>query len=259
MRIEKIRETLNSGGLVLGGEVMAFKSPVAAEIYEAAGFDFIMIDNEHSAFDLSETAEIIRVANLCEIAPFVRVPEIGYHIINRLLDQGVKGIVIPRVTSRKQVVEVVDMMRYYPKGKRGFGPQGSAGYRDFDPEEYIEHANKSIMLVIQLESESAINDIDNIISVPGIDVVLIGANDLSLTVGKPCQLYDKKIVSLIQKVVDKCAEHEVISGIAGYDINGFLDWIKTGMQFFWVVNEIQMILSQGQKILKKLRDPLDES
>jgi len=255
VKIEKIRDTLNSGGLVIGGEVIIMESPAIAEIYAAAGFDFIMIDNEHTALDLSQTVEIVRVANLCKIAPFVRVPEIEYHIINRLLDQGVKGIVIPRVTGKEQVIKVLDMMRYYPQGERGWGPSGSCtGYGDFDPEKYIDHANKSIMLVIQIESKDAIKDIDSIVSIPGVDVALIGANDLSLTAEKPCQLYDKEVVSLMQKVVDKCREYGITSGIAGYDINGYLDWIKAGMQFFWVANEVQMILSEGQKIVKKLRD-----
>lgn len=255
MRIEQIRNTLSSGGLVIGGEVIEMKSPAIAEIYAAAGFDFIMIDNEHTAFDLSQTVEIIRVAKLCGIAPFVRVPEIEYHIINRLLDQGAEGIIIPRVTSGDQVTEVIDMIRYHPLGRRGWGPSGiCTGYRNFNPKEYIEHTNKSIMLIIQIESRDAVKNIDNIISVPGIDAVVVGANDLSITVKRPCKLYDKEMISLIQIVTDKCKKYGVISGTAGYDLNGFIDWIKGGMQFFWVANEVEMILSQGQKIVKKLRN-----
>ena len=231
--------------------------PVIAEIYAAAGFDFIMIDNEHTAISISETVEIMRVARLCNIAPFVRIPEIEYSSINRMLDHGAQGIIAPRVTKRDQVIDLIDIMRYPPDGSRGFGPSGSCtGYcnlLDIDGKEFVGRTNSSIMLVVMIESESAVNDIDDIISVPGVDIVLVGPNDLSLTLGCPCQIYDERMVSLIYEVIEKSKKHGIASGCAGYDVDGFLKWINAGMQFFWVASEVGMILSQGRQIVKNLR------
>ncbi|NPV54312.1 MAG: hypothetical protein HPY71_12475 [Firmicutes bacterium] len=255
MNIEQIRQALASGGLVIGSEVNEMRSPAIAEIYAAAGFDYIMIDQEHTAIDLSEVAGIIRVARLSGIAPFVRVPEIDYNVICRPLDQGAQGIVVPRVTSRDQVLEVLDMIRYHPKGRRGLAVGGpSVGYRDINAQEFVDRANNSIMLVVQIESEAAVRDIDSIISVPGVDVAFVGPVDLSLSVGRPCEFTDEKVVSLIQEVVDKCREHRVVSGIALFDLDLIAKWISAGMRFFWVGNEVVMILSQGRQIVQGLRE-----
>ena len=255
MGIEEIKDKILSSDIIIGGQVVEMRSTVISEIYAAAGFDFILIDQEHSAIDLSEASEIIRVARLCNIAPFIRVPEISYQCINPLLDQGVQGIVVPRVTSRNQVIELLEMIRYYPLGRRGWGPSGACvGYSNYNASEYINHANKSIILAIQLESESAINDIDNIISVPGIDVVIVGANDLSLTLGRPCQLNHQKIISLVNKVIDKCKKYKVVPGIAGCDMDGFCKWVSSGIRFLWVQNEVKMILSQSLQAVQKLKE-----
>lgn len=111
-----------------------------------------------------------------------------------------------------------------------------------------------LLLAIQVESESTIDNIDDIISVPGIDVVIVGANDLSLTLGRPCQLNHQKLVSLVNKVIDKCKKYKVVPGITGCDMDSFCKGISAVVRFLWVQNEAKMILSQSQQVAQKLKE-----
>ncbi|MBI2843450.1 MAG: hypothetical protein HYX78_08630 [Armatimonadetes bacterium] len=255
MKIEQIRQMLIEGTPVIGSQVVEMRSSAIAEMYSAIGFDFILIDQEHSAIDLSEAAEIIRVARLCRIAPFVRIPEIAYSAVTRPLDQGAQGIVVPRVTCRDQVLEVLDMMKYHPQGHRGAALGGpSAGYRQVNPREFVDRANGLTMLVIQVESESAVREIDKIITVPGVDVALVGPSDLSLSAGCVGDFDDDLVVSLIQTVIDKCKAHGVTPGLAGCSLDLFRNWICEGMKFFWVGNDVSMIMTYGRQVVENLRE-----
>lgn len=258
MNIREIRQTLASDGLVLGLEVNEMRSPAIAQIYAAAGFDFIMIDQEHTSIELQDVARISTVANLCNIAPFVRIPEISYSSVCRVLDQGVQGIVVPRVTHRDQVLEVLDMIRYHPQGHRGLAIVGpNTQYRGADGQEFVDNANRSIMLVVQIESDVAVKSIDDILTVPGVDVAFVGPVDLSLSVGLPGNVDHPKVDELIQEVVAKARENGIASGLAMADIGLLKKWIKVGARFLWMGNEAIMIIQKGREYVHTLRSFAD--
>ncbi|MCR4425103.1 MAG: aldolase/citrate lyase family protein [Firmicutes bacterium] len=254
MNILELKKTLASGGVVLGSEVHELAMPAIAELYAAAGFDFIMVDCEHTSIDLSAAVEIFRVARGNQIAPFIRVAEVDYALICRALDQGANGIIVPRVTCREQVAEAASMVRYPPTGRRGIYAGGSpASYRDMDPNEYVRWANDAIMLAIMLESKEAIDGIDNIISVPGVDLVLVGPADLSLSIGHPFEFEHPLEVSLMRKVVQKCRDRNIPCGCAYWDVDLAKFWVNEGMQFVWIGNEVNMIASCSKDIIARFR------
>jgi 2-keto-3-deoxy-L-rhamnonate aldolase RhmA len=255
MDIKQIRETLHRGGIVLGSEVNEVRSPAIAEIYAAAGLDFILVDMEHTSFTLSEAAQIFRVARNCGIVPLVRIPQIDYSVICRNLDQGAKGIIVPRVSSRKEVLEVLDIMKYPPRGRRGIYPGGtSVGYRALSAVDFVKEQNDSILLVIQIESETAVRKLDEIITVPGIDVVLVGPADLSLSIGLPGDFHHEKVATLMKEIVEKCTQNGIPSGVAHWDPKYAQLWRKEGMQFFWINNDVNMLLAGAKTIVQEMRN-----
>jgi len=255
MDIKQIRETLHRGGIVLGSEVNEVRSPAIAEIYAEAGLDFILVDMEHTSFALSEAAQIFRVARNCGIAPLVRIPQIDYSIICRNLDQGAKGIIVPRVSSQGEVLEVLDIMKYPPRGRRGIYPGGtSVGYRALSAVDFVKEQNESILLVIQIESETVVRKLDEIVTVPGIDVVLVGPADLSLSIGLPGDFHHEKVVNPMKEIVRKCKHYGIPSGVAHWDPKYAQLWRKEGMQFFWINNDVNMLLAGAKTIVQEMKN-----
>jgi 2-keto-3-deoxy-L-rhamnonate aldolase RhmA len=255
MNTTEIRKTLADGGIVLGNEVHVIRSAVVAEIYKAAGFDFIMIDCEHTGLDFGEVTEIARVARLTGIAPFVRVPEVSYSAVCRSIDQGVQGIIVPRVETADQAAAVRDMIKYPPLGRRGMYPGASSieRYRDVDPKAYVEEANRSTMLAIMVEREPAVKALDSILAVPGIDLILVGPVDLSTSVGVPCQVDHERVVALMDEVISKCRKAGIPCGTAHGDPDFIRRWIGRGMQFFWVGNDVFLLLKAAREQLALIR------
>ena len=257
MDIKNLIKTLQSGGMVVGSEVNEVRSPAIAEIYAVAGLDFILVDMEHTSFTLSEAAQIYRVARNCGITPLVRIPEIEYSVICRNLDQGVRGIVVPRVTSREEVFRVLDIMKYPPIGQRGLYPGGTAArYCPITPADFVKDQNESTLLVVQIESEKAVQKLDEILSVPGIDVILIGPADLSLSVGLPGEFFHEKVLSLMREVIRKCHHYGIPSGVAYADPKYAKRWRQEGVQFFWANSDINMLLTGARAVVAEMRDVL---
>ncbi|NLJ49531.1 MAG: hypothetical protein GX428_08105 [Candidatus Atribacteria bacterium] len=256
MDIKNLRKNLQQGKIVVGSEVNEVRSPAIAEIYAAAGLDFIVVDMEHTSFTISEASQIYRMARNCGIAPIVRIPVIEYEVICRNLDQGARGIVVPRITSSEEILQVIEIMKYPPKGKRGLYPGGTAvGYYPTTPADFIQDQNESTLLIVQIENHQAVQNLDSILSIPEIDVILIGPADLSLSIGHPCEFFDEDVLSLMKKVIHKCRNFKVPSGVAYADPNLAKSWIPEGVQFFWVNSDINMLLTGAKAVVAEMHHP----
>ena len=129
MRINPVKRALKAGQTVFGSELSRLRSPEVAQLYALAGFDFVFIDMEHSAFSLETVADMIAAARSAEIVPIVRVPQAEYAFVCRVLDQGAQGLIIPRVNEPEQVRDIFSWMRYPPHGVRGYA--ATAGQTDY--------------------------------------------------------------------------------------------------------------------------------
>jgi 4-hydroxy-2-oxoheptanedioate aldolase len=165
------------------GSWLHLAHPAAAEAMASAGYDFLFIDNEHGPGSLQDTVLQLQALAATQAAPVVRVPWNDPVYIKRLLDVGATSVMIPMIETADQARAAVAACRYPPRGLRGFGPWREMG-RGTDMVDYINHAHENLLIIGQIESMKAIENIDEIAAVDGLDLLYIGPNDLSGSAGR---------------------------------------------------------------------------
>jgi 2-keto-3-deoxy-L-rhamnonate aldolase RhmA len=180
-RVAAFKRRLKSGEAMIGAW-LSLTDPVAAELLSRVGFDYLLIDTEHGAWDLIALQTTLMAFNGTGTVPIVRVPWNDHVRIKQMLDMGVEGIMAPMVRTVEECRELVRACRYPPVGSRGFGPRRASNYyRDLDA--YVAAANEAIFVMPQVEDIATVGVIDDYLAVPGIDAVALGPNDLSGTTG----------------------------------------------------------------------------
>lgn len=205
-----LRRRLTDGGSLIGSW-LSISSTTVAEIVASAGYDFLTVDLEHSPTSLESAAELIRVIDLAGVSPLVRVTSHDPHLIRRVLDAGAHGVIVPNVASAEEAEAVVAATRYAPEGSRGVGLYRAHGYGS-GFEEYREAARRGILVVAQIESARAVEDIDSIVTVPGIDAVMIGPYDLSSDLGVPGDMTSPVFTAASARVLDSACTAGVAAG-----------------------------------------------
>jgi staphyloferrin B biosynthesis citrate synthase len=159
--------------------------PAAVKMIGCAGFDFVVIDTEHALVNPEALENMIRAAEVVGLTALVRVPDASAGTIARALDAGAQGVVIPRVHSRAEAEQAARLSRYYPDGERGLDAGRAAVFGKHDLQTYIQTANREVMVTLMIEDRHGVEALPEILSVPGIDLVLEGAADLSQSLGVP--------------------------------------------------------------------------
>jgi 2-dehydro-3-deoxyglucarate aldolase/4-hydroxy-2-oxoheptanedioate aldolase len=248
------RSRLRAGQVLFGSEINRLRSPDVARVYAAAGFDFVFIDMEHSAFSLETVADMIENARRSALAPIVRVPQAEYAFVARVLDCGARGIIVPRVNTPRQVREIASWVRYPPRGIRGFADTlAQTGGRPVPPGEFIAAAERETLVVIQIERQEAVDNLDAMLSIEGIDVACLGCLDLSVDLGIPGDLNAPAMVEAIEKVVDVAARNQLASGIITGDIEQIARWLRRGVRFVSYSSDIPLLQSAASSALARLR------
>lgn len=231
-------------GQIVKGMYATMKDPFIAKVFARAGFDFIWIDLEHTSLGWHQAEEIIQAICDSEIVPIIRVPWNQHYFIKRALDIGVKGIIVPMVNTKEDAIAAVQACRYPPEGIRGFGPAKAAFYWGIDTREYIRVANNEILVIVQVEDKAAIENIEQIFSVPGVDLAMVGPMDLSGSMGFLGQPTHPEVLSAIDRVAHAGKKHGVPLGTLSLTPDDFKKQIAQGFQFF-VVGSDYGILTQG--------------
>jgi len=164
------------GGTI--GSWITISHPAVAEIMAAAGFDWLVIDMEHSAIGISAAEHLIRVIQLSGLPALVRIGENDVTLIKRVMDAGASGIIVPMVNTAEQAVKAVASVKYPPKGIRGVGLARAQGYGTHF-KEYQNWANTESVVIVQIEHIEAVNNIEKIINIDGVDGFIVGPYDLS--------------------------------------------------------------------------------
>lgn len=255
MKENNIKRALREGKTVLGTMVVEFTSPEVARMLKAAGFDYIFIDTEHGAFNHESVTNIIRAGRSVDLTCIVRVPDNAYHLIARTLDLGAHGIMVPRTETKEQVENIIRAAKYPPWGARGFGVRPIiTDYERSSIPDQIEHLNEDTIVITQIETGQAVDDIDDLLSVKGVDVALIGPNDLSISLGVPGEHMHASMIEAIQKVVDACANKGIASGIHVRDMSVLQFWMERGMTFITCDTDVGLLISGAAQAVKKLRE-----
>ncbi|MDQ6421977.1 aldolase/citrate lyase family protein [Paenibacillus sp. LHD-117] len=188
----RLKRKLRDGHPVFG-LFCSIPSPVVVEMIGCADFDFVIIDTEHVLVNPETLENMIRAAEAVGITALVRVSELNPKEILRALDGGAQGIVVPSVESREQAQQIVRACRYYPLGTRSLNGGRPGAFGKHSLVAYMEKANEEIMVVPMIESRAGVERADEILSVPGVDMVLEGAADLSQSYGVPWQLREASV------------------------------------------------------------------
>ena len=167
-----------------------------------------------------------------QIGMYVRVPDKLYHLMAQTLDIGSEGLVLPQVKTAEEAKHIIRSTKYAPLGERGVSISATTTLnRDYGVVEYTNWANEELMTIIQIESKEGVNNIDEILSVKGIDAVMIGPSDLSQDMGIPGQLDHPELTSAFRKIITACQNHDVAPGIHLADMELVKKWVKEGMRF----------------------------
>ena len=254
MRINTTRERLAKGDTVYGCGLQVYRAPEIPRAFAAAGFDYVFIDMEHGSFNLETAHDMIISCKLAGITPIVRVGELQYTLCARLLDQGAQGIILPRVEDPKVLEQALSWLRFPPLGVRGFGINPTmVDYEARTMPEIIEHQNREALCVVQFETVRAVEVADELLSLKGFDVMMIGPADLSIALGVPGQFDHPKMIDTIDSVIDKCNKHGVVPGIQTRSVAMAKQWRDRGMRFIGVAAEHVFLLEKCREAMGALR------
>jgi 2-keto-3-deoxy-L-rhamnonate aldolase RhmA len=249
-----LRKRILAGEPVYGTMIRQARDPGAPAIFAAAGFDFVFIDMEHGNYSMETVADLIRGAKSVGIAPIIRIPHLETHFVSRVLDAGAEGIMVPMTSTRQQAEEIVRFSKYTPLGQRGFGTQtGQTDYKPLKASEFMREANENTLIVAQIETREAIENIEAILDVEGIDVGLIGPNDLSISMGIPDQMGSEIITKAIDKVVESAKKKGKASGIHIGNIEALKKWRTKGMTVLAFSTDIGFMYSASKSNLEELK------
>jgi len=245
MRRNRVKKILREGGTAIGTAMSMLRQPESVRPLAEAGFDYLFIDMEHSTYELEEVKWLCRECRLSGIVPLVRPPDAEYHLIARPLDAGALGVVVPRINTVEQAERVVRSVRYPPLGARGNAmSRVMSDYERVSVREYVDWSNDEMLIVIQIETVEGLSNLDDVLSVNGIDAVMVGPNDLAISLGIPQSYEDPAFERSLTQVIGACERHSVAPGIHFSDIRLALKWMERGMRFVTFSSEVGL-LSKG--------------
>jgi 2-keto-3-deoxy-L-rhamnonate aldolase RhmA len=244
----KARERLAAGELSLGMALRQARTVDIGRVLAACGFDFAFIDMEHNTMSVDTAAQIAVACHDAGVTPIVRVPGYEHYLATRLLDAGALGIVFPHVETAEQAHRLVSNCKYPPMGHRSLGgPMAQLGFRPYPRAQSTAIVNQETLLVMMLETPLAIDNAEAMATVPGVDVLLIGTNDLTLEMGIAGRYDDAKVVHAYETVIAACRKHGKYPGMGGiYDHPTMEKYIKLGARFVLCGSDITFIMTAGQ-------------
>ena len=242
------REKLEKNQLSLGVGVRMTRSVEIASAMAAAGFDWLFLDMEHGTLSLDACAQISTAALAAGITPIARVPSGQYSIATRALDNGALGIVMPHVDTAAEAREVVEKLKYPPVGHRSMGGTGPHyGLRDASVGDAAKALNAANLTVVMLETPMAIANAEEIASVPGVDVLLIGTNDLCAEMGIHGDFGNDRVADAYGKMIAACKKHDKFPGMAGiYNETIMPRYINMGARFILSGQDANFMMAGAQ-------------
>jgi len=258
-----IKTILHEGKTIIGTMLIQARAPAFIQLFAAFGLEFVIIDMEHGSYNLETAADLIQVARLAGITSLVRLGEVQYTLYSRALDAGAQGIVTPRVESASTVQDILRFTRYPPEGERGFSPLGAHGDYNIGPglpgpssQEFVRRANRDLLNIIMIETRRGLENIDSILSISGIDGVLVGLQDLALSLGLAGDTTHPEVEAALERIMTACQHHSTPWGLHIPEARRLAGWIKRGMQIACFSTDIWMIQQVLRDALPILRDAI---
>lgn len=255
MRANHVKRRLQAGEPSIG-TWLSLPSPEIAEYIAGLGFDWLTVDAEHNAIDITAMSRMFGVIAATGTAPLVRIPWNTGENIKRVLDAGAWGIVVPMVNSRAEAEAAVEAAKYPPRGNRSLGGGMRAIRWAASADEYSKHIDDEIAVILQIEHIAGVEVADEILSVPGVDACFIGPNDLAasmgISLGIPLESDHPELVAAIDEIKAACIRNGVAPGIHCSGPAGVNQRIAEGFQFLALASELKFLLSGLQDALRAL-------
>lgn len=239
------------GDQTLYGTLLNLPSAAIAEVLAAAGFDWLFIDAEHGAIGTSALISILQAVDR-DIACIVRLSKLDGGAIKRALDLGAEGIIVPQVETAAEAAAAVRLARYAPEGERGMGLGRAHGY-GFSFNEYLARANQDIAVVVQVEHALAVDNIEQIAAVEGLDAVFVGPYDLSASLGRPGEIEHPTVVAAIDRVTSVCQAAGMPLGIFGMDAKAVAPSIARGYRLICAGVDCVLLGKGASRLLAELK------
>ena len=248
-----IREKLRSGQPVLGMG-LTFHAPLVAEMLGLTDFDAVWLDAEHGPINESQCDDMIPAAFLTDKPALVRAPNGDADTILRYLDAGASGVVVPHVNTSEEARDAVAAAKYSPEGHRSFGPARFFSRRPGQSnDDYVREANESTVVICMFEDVAALDELDEIVSTPGLDAYIIGANDLSFTMGVPGQLDHPQVAEVIDRVIAACRSAGIATGLPATGAEQARAHIDRGAQFISFNAAASLVVDGANRLAREIR------
>lgn len=258
---QQLKARLKAGEPVFGTYTFMASADVV-EIMGFAGFDYVIIDLEHSPKNWSDVASMIRAAELHDMAPLVRIRENSEKAILEVLELGAAGIVVPFVQSADDVALAAKAVNYAPRGSRGTCTLTRAAHYGGLRSEFVAHSqrqNDRILLVAQIEDQAGVDAIDDIVACePGIDALIVGRSDLASSLGVPGQTDDPRVIAATEKIVEAARDGGVPAGVGIYRPAEAAKWIEAGCNFFFYSADTALLLNAARSANEDFRETLKQ-
>jgi len=249
-----VKERLARGEVASSMTVRLTRSGEIAQLAKSAGFDSLYVDLEHSSLSLDTTGQICCAALACGIAPFVRVPQL--ELVQRVLDGGALGIIVPDVRTPEYAREAVRAAKYPPLGKRGFAtalPQ--LQYRSPSAREQYAALNDATMVLVQFESAEAVERAEDIFAVEGVDMALFGTNDMTTEMGIPGDYENRRVRDAYARAIGAAKKHGKHVGVGGLGGRPKLiaEFVKMGARYVSTGTDLGFLLGAATEQAKQVR------
>ncbi len=237
------------------GTFVQIPSPAVVELAGYAGFDFVIIDFEHGPVEIETAANMVRAADASNTSPVIRVAKNDPYMIGQALDIGAEGIMVPQITSYAAAIEAIRATRYGPEGIRGTCPcVRSAKYAGTDAS-YFKKANEDVVAILLLEGKEAIEKIGQLVTIPNIDVLMMGVWDLSASLGIPGQVDSPLVMDKIEVIMKEATARGINLGTLWLNSAEAKKWAGRGIKFLPTV-DTTMILEHWRKVIESIHSRL---
>jgi 4-hydroxy-2-oxoheptanedioate aldolase len=252
-RIREFRAKLATGDVL--GPFSKTCDPAMVESMGFAGFDFVILDMEHGPHTISTLEPLMRAAEAGGVLPIVRVPEDDWSSIGAVLDIGAGGVQVPQINSRAQAERVIRHSRFAPMGERGVCRfVRSAGYGSMDKTEYFSRANEAL-IVMQLEGSTALEQLDDILTVEGADIFFIGPYDLSQSLGLPGQVEHPEVQKTMAKIARAANERGKVVGCFVETAEQALRWREVGIKYLAYSVDVWLFQAACANVVQNINGP----
>ena len=249
------KNRLESGELALGIGLRQARTVDIGKIMKTCGYDWLFIDMEHNSMSIDTAAQISVAAQDAGIAPIVRVPGFQHFHASRALDGGAQGVVVPHVDTAEVAAEMVSNCKYPPVGHRSVtGRLPQVDFEAHPQDEVTRSVNNATLVVVMVETPTAVENVEAIAAVPGVDSVLVGTNDLCTEMGIPGAVGDPRIQEVMERVVAACRAHGKHPGLGGvYEPPLMERYIRMGMRLVLCGSDLTMMMAAAQERSARMR------